>query len=296
MLNVTSMSRPIDWAGLFGRQAPLEVEIGYGNGDYLVRRAKQLPERDFIGLELTWASTKRALRRLAKVSAGNVRLARVDARMAFGRLFRPRTLTRVYSLYPLPWPKDRHARRRLFCTDFLRLVCSRLEDHGQALIVTDHEPLSDWILGQTPGSGFEAERGMIPARFQTKYERKWQDNGQAVFHEISLLKTAHPDVPLEEDADVLTLHLGDFNPDRFDFQGQTGPITVIFKEFLYDPRRRKALVRVLVDEDGLLQHVWIQIEDQGKAWAIGMARESHVLPTAGVKRAVELVYRAAGGD
>ena len=116
-----NVERPVDWQAQFGSPAPLEVEIGFGNGEFLVRRAQERPERHFIGIELEWASVQRALRRLAQAQATNVRLLLVDAHVALQRLFSPLALQRVYSLFPCPWPKERHAKHRLFSHTFLTL-------------------------------------------------------------------------------------------------------------------------------------------------------------------------------
>ena len=131
-----NVERPVDWRAQFGSQAPLEVEIGFGNGEFLVRRAQERPERHFVGIELEWASVQRALRRLAQAQATNVRLLLVDAHLALQRLFPPLALQRVYSLFPCPWPKERHAKHRLFSHTFLTLLNSRLQPDGEVLVVT----------------------------------------------------------------------------------------------------------------------------------------------------------------
>ena len=127
-------ARPIDWAQQFGRQAPIEVEIGFGNGEFLVREAQVHPELNFVGIEQEWASAQRALRRLAQVKILNVRVLLVDARIALERLFLPQTVQRVYALFPCPWPKERHVKHRLFAQTFLTLLNSRLEVVREAIV------------------------------------------------------------------------------------------------------------------------------------------------------------------
>jgi len=292
LVNWFEVPRPIDWAEQFGRTAPLEVEIGYGNGEFITRRAKAHPDCDFVGLEVTWASTKRALRRIAKERLNNVRLLIADAQIAFQRLFRPQSIPRVTSLFPPPWPKDRHVHRRLFSKEFLRLVDSRLSADGRVQIVTDYRPYMDWLLEQLPGTGFKAKWECASARFDTKYERKWLDHGQDFFYEIILSKTEHLDLPLVEDAPLITFRVKNLDPDRFEPQGQTGPVTVQFKDFLYDPKREKGLVLALVNEDRLRQNLWIEIVRTGQDWMIRPSRAG-ALPTVGLQRALELVRDAA---
>jgi tRNA (guanine-N7-)-methyltransferase len=83
------VERPLCWARLFGRVAPVELEIGFGSGDYLVARAQQHPERDFVGIELEWEGVQRALRRIAGAGLTNVRVLLGDARPILWRAIAP---------------------------------------------------------------------------------------------------------------------------------------------------------------------------------------------------------------
>ncbi len=284
--------RPIDWRQRFGRDAPLEVEIGFGNGEFIARRAQARPERNLVGIEMEWASVQRALRQLALTRVDNVRLLQADARVALERLFPPRSLQRAYALFPCPWSKKRHARRRLFAHAFLRLLNSRLATGGEVQVVTDHRPYLDWLLEQIPGAGFEAQWETIPPQFETKYERKWQDGGQEQFYELRLLKQTHLEIPLKEDVTLIIHRLAHFDPDRFRPAGESGEIAVAFKEFLFDPQRRKGLVRAFVVEESLEQEFWIEIVRLEESWTIRPARGSGAVPTAGVQRALDLVRDA----
>ena len=297
-----TVERPIDWPGQFGSQAPLEVEIGFGNGEFLVRRAQERPERHLIGIELEWASVQRALRRVAQAQADNVRLLLVDAHLALQRLFEPLALQRVYSLFPCPWPKDRHAKHRLFSHAFLTLLNSRLQPDGEVLVVTDHELYLRWVLEQIPGSGFEGAWQVIAPHFRTKYERKWVAGGQQEFYELRLQKVAHHAVPLTREIDVQARRVEQLDPQRLQlpqaskFCSDQLPVTVRCRDFLYDPERRKAMVAVLVAEAELTQDFWIEIACRGDHWTIRPARGCGVVLTAGVQRAVDLIWEAAAGQ
>jgi tRNA (guanine-N7-)-methyltransferase len=288
------VERPVDWAAVFGRTAPLEVEIGFGNGEDVLRRAKERPDLNLIGIEVAWASTKRALRRLAKEGIENVRLLQIDALPAFERLFSPRSLDRVYSLFPIPWPKERHEKRRIFNRRFLRLAGSRLIDHGQFLVVTDFEPLADWIVDQSVDTGLSAVKRTTSALFDTKYGRKWTGIGQETFHEIEMEKIRHFPEPVTEDTELFTARLSAFDPENFRPVGEEGPITVKFQEFLYDPKLRKGLLRAMVMEENLMQDVFVQIEERGGYWHVGLAQIAQIVPTLGIRRALELARDAAG--
>ncbi len=291
--------RPVEWPAQFGRQAPLDVEIGFGDGAFAVRHAQTHLERDLVGLEVAWASVARGLRQVAQAGVTNVRLVQADARVALARLFRPRSVQHAYALFPCPWPKKRHAKHRLFSRAFLRLLNSRLATSGEAQVVTDHRLYLDWILAQVPGSGFEAQWQTIPPQFETKYEHKWLGKGRQQFYELRLIKKFHQDIPLQEDVTLKMHRVAHLDPDRFQPAGETGEVSVDFKEFLFDPQRQKGLVRVFVVEESLKQELWIEIARQEgepparACWVIRPARGSGIVPTAGVQRALDLARDAA---
>jgi tRNA (guanine-N7-)-methyltransferase len=285
---------PIDWSECFGRSAPLVVEIGFGLGDFLVRQARDHPQENFVGLELGWVPVRRALRKIALAGTRNVRVVRLDARVGLERLFSEKSIHTSYSLFPCPWPKKRHAKYRLLSHDFLRLLNSRLVEGGEAWTVTDHGPFSDWVLSQVPGTGFEASRDMVAPRFLTKYERKWHAMGQERFYLLRLTKQEHVTIPVEEGKVLMTHRIPRFDPGRFRPVRSTGEITVDVKEILYDPQRKKAMVRTVVAEDGLLQEFWVEIVKIGESWHVRPAKGCGLIPTAGVQRALDLVRDAAG--
>jgi tRNA (guanine-N7-)-methyltransferase len=284
--------RPILWEEEFGRAAPLEVEIGFGNGEFLVRRAQEHPQRHFVGIELEWASVQRGLRRIAQTQVSNVRLLQIDARIALQRLFVPHALHRVYALFPCPWPKERHAKHRLFSHAFLTLLNSRLLAGGEVQLVTDHQSYAQWVLEQVPGSGFRAICEPIAAHFRTKYERKWQHQGQQEFYELCLTKQRHIPVPLIKDIPMQTHRVAHFAPERFHPVSEHGKLTVEFKDFLYDPLRQRGMVRAIAVEETCQQDFWIEIVPGQAHWHIRPARGCAVIPTVSVQRALDLVRDA----
>jgi tRNA (guanine-N7-)-methyltransferase len=285
--------RPLDLAKWFGREAPVEVEIGFGNGEFLVRTARSRPETNFLGIELEWGSVWRALRRIAGARATNVRVLKTDAHIALERLLPPSSVSRAYSLFPCPWSKSRHAKRRLFSHWFLRLLNSRLRDGAQVLVATDDPAYLRWIAGEARGSGLAAEEETTTAGFGTKYERKWCQRGQERFHVLRLRKEEHADVPVKEDVSVETYRVEGFDPERFRPADVGGEVTVRFRDYIYDPRRGRALVRAVVAEERLVQDFWIEISRTGAAWRVALAPGCRTLPTHGVKTALAAVRDAA---
>lgn len=286
--------RPVDWPAQFGRRAPLVLEIGTGSGEFVTRLALEQPQKDFVGVEVRWASVKRALRNLEKAKAGNVRLVMEDARPIVERMFRPRSLERIWMLFPCPWRKEKHEQHRLLQRRFLELLNSRLVDGGEVLLVTDWSPFVEWTLGQLDGTGLRAEIRRIEPRFHTKYERKWSNLGQQLFHEVRLIKEAHRERPVPEDSIVNPHHLPTLDPDRFVPQDEIGPITITYKEVVRDRERGVFMVRAVIVEEPLTQHLWIVVaRNADGTWWITPARGCQMVPTAGAQRALDRLAECA---
>ena len=283
---------PIEWHRKFGRSAELGVEIGFGLGDFLVQQALAHPEKDFLGIELGWVQIRRTLRKITLADVKNVRVIQANARVAFERIFLEKSFESVYALFPCPWPKKKHVKFRLFSHAFLKLINSRIIDKGKVLIVTDSRFYFDWILSQLAGTGFQICSEMVSPRFSTKYERKWHASGQKNFYELRLIKCRHMKIPLKEDVRLITYRVDRFNPEEFQPSNGRGHIMVNFKEVLYDPKREKGMVRSVVGEGSLVQDFWIEIVKKDKSWHIRPARGCNIIPTAGIQRALDLVYNA----
>ncbi len=291
----SEVKRPIDWSKQFGRSGPLEVEIGSGLGEFLFRLAQRHPERNFVGIEQDKGRIYKILKRLFQSDLRNIRLLNADARLVFEKLLVPLSVDRVHCLFPCPWPKYRHAKHRLLNKDFLRLVNSRLADGGQLRIVTDFLPFAEWVKGELPTSGFCVQQKIIPPQFDTKYERKWKEQGQREFFELNLVKEEHIAIPFQEEVVLKEFHLKSFDPRHFRMRDEKGEITVLFKDYLYDAKAHKAMVRAMVIEEKITQQMWIAIVKTKGGWRIFPAQGCSWIPTPGIRRALELVHQFNGG-
>ena len=288
------LPHPTIWSTIFGNNNPLHVEIGFGNGEYIADLKDQRPGINYIGFEEYCDRINKTLRKISRTRLNNVRLLRLDARPGLKFLFAPQSIQHVYCLFPPPWPKKSDIRHRLFMPDFLRLVNSRLVAEGSFKIVTDFHPLADWILEQVPGCGFTVAHKCIKASYNTKFERKWVEGGQEEFDEIVLTKAEHFDIPKREEARVNHYIIEHFNPESFKMaEYSDGDIAVAFKDFLYDMKRERALVYVLVHDEHLVQHVRIEITKDKNVWRVHLAQGVILMPTAGIFKAIECVRDAA---
>jgi tRNA (guanine-N7-)-methyltransferase len=138
-------SGPLDLHALFGRARPITLEIGFGNGDHLAARALAAPERNFLGVEVHRPGIGHLLRSAAAENLANLRVAEQDAVVLLRERIAVETLDEVQILFPDPWPKKRHHKRRLIQPEFASLVASRLHHGGRLHVATDWEPYAQQI-------------------------------------------------------------------------------------------------------------------------------------------------------
>ena len=293
-LDYRKISHPIIWRDVFGNTNPLEVEIGFGNGEYLARLAQEYPEANFVGFEEYCQRTHRTLRKLSRTKNDHVRILRMDVRPAFEFLFPPDSISKIHCLYPPPWPKKSDIKHRLFTTEFLKLVNNRLVKEGTMKIVTDHYPYMAWIQENLSGTGFDVDFKSIAANYDTKFERKWVEEGQREFYELLLTKRQSIDIVQKKEAVLQHYHLEHFDPQHFQMQEYSAQgIAVVFKDMLYDPKQATALIHLLVNDEHIFQNIRIVVFQTSQGWRISLAEGTMLMPTAGVAKAMELVYQAA---
>ncbi len=129
--------KPLNLNEIFGRDADKVVEVGFGNGDSLVQMAAENPHFDFIGIEVHEPGIGHCLLQAAREGVENLRLINHDAVEIFAHQLLPASLSRVNLLFPDPWPKKRHHKRRILQPSFLGLLASALRKGGEVYIATD---------------------------------------------------------------------------------------------------------------------------------------------------------------
>jgi len=177
----------LDLDRLFGRAAPRTLEIGFGNGEHLLERALSTPERDFLGIEVHRPGVGHLLLGAGKAELKNVRVIAHDAVDVLQQQIPESSLDEVQLLFPDPWPKARHHKRRLVQPEFARLVASRLIPGGRFHLATDWEPYADEMLQvlsdcdalrNCAASGGFADQVM--SRSATRFELRGQRLGHRV--------------------------------------------------------------------------------------------------------------------
>jgi tRNA (guanine-N7-)-methyltransferase len=177
----------LDLPALFGREAPVTFEIGFGNGESLVALAVAHRDRDCIGLEVHRPGVGHLLLRCEAEGLTNVRVLCDDAVEVLQRRIADGSLDEVLLYFPDPWPKKRHHKRRIVQPAFVALVASRLKPGGRFRLATDWEPYAAWMLEMLSASpdftNAAPDGGCIerPERGTTRFERRGRRLGHRVF-------------------------------------------------------------------------------------------------------------------
>ena len=170
---------PVDFAAVFGRAAPLALEIGFGYGESLLALAAAHPERDYVGIEVHRPGIGHLMLRAEELGLGNVRAICRDAVEVLQQCVAPGSLDELLLYFPDPWPKKRHHKRRIVQPAFVTLVASRLRPGGVLRMATDWQPYAEHML--EVASGCAALRNESPdgtyvprpeSRPVTRFERR----------------------------------------------------------------------------------------------------------------------------
>lgn len=177
---------------IFGRPADKVVEIGFGNGDNLVEYARQTPERDFIGIEVHRAGVGHALLQVKELGLRNLKVICHDAVEVLEQRLDDASLGEVLILFPDPWHKKRHHKRRLIQPPFVELLARKIKPGGLLQLATDWEPYA-WqmreVIGESPSFRNRSEElggseGFVPRptwRALTRFEKRGQRLGHGVW-------------------------------------------------------------------------------------------------------------------
>jgi tRNA (guanine-N7-)-methyltransferase len=128
---------PLDLRAIFEREAPLEVDLGCGDGSFLIALAQQNPERNFVGVERMIGRVRSTARKIGDGRVPNARILQADIMQAIQHLLPPQSADAFYLMFPDPWPKRRHHVRRTFNRHFLRAIAHALKAGGVLRVATD---------------------------------------------------------------------------------------------------------------------------------------------------------------
>jgi tRNA (guanine-N7-)-methyltransferase len=188
LIKLDSLIDLLDLDKIFGRNAPLQVDLGCGDGSFICTLAERMPDKNFLGIERLLGRIRAAARRAATL--GNVRLLRMESSYAVCYLLPAGSVEIFYLLFPDPWPKRRHWQRRIVTKEFLRAISQALAENGKFLVATDHlnyfEKIEE-IARANPDFTIAPPRAVdLPL---TKFEQQFRAQGAAI-HWLELRKVS----------------------------------------------------------------------------------------------------------
>lgn len=176
------------WTEIFGNEKPIHIEIGMGKGRFLMGMAAQHPEINYIGIEKYSSVLLRAIQKMEEDELPNVRFLRMDAE-DLCNVFDKEEISRVYLNFSDPWPKDRHAKRRLPSRQFLARYDEILKKDGTLEFKTDNRILFDFALEELEPAGWKADvvtfdlhgdEVLMEGNVMTEYEERFSSIGNPI--------------------------------------------------------------------------------------------------------------------
>lgn len=177
------------WKEVFGNKNPVYIEIGMGKGQFICALAKQNPSINYIGIEKYASVLLRALQKVEQEPIENLRFIRMDA-ACIEEVFAKEEVDKIYLNFSDPWPKDRHAKRRLPSKEFLTRFDMILSSEGMLEFKTDNRGLFDFAVEELPAAHWFAEQitynlhndpVLAKGNIMTEYEEKFAAAGNPIY-------------------------------------------------------------------------------------------------------------------
>jgi tRNA (guanine-N7-)-methyltransferase len=195
ILDITEYYLPLDLSEIFGNEKKLALEVGFGDGAFLVETARSNLELNFVGIEIKEKRLKKAVKRIEKEKLENVKLLIMDVRIAIEEVFSLNTFNEIYINFPDPWPKERHKKHRIIDPDFLKELSRIMKPEAVLEIASDHEEYISYILTTLDETeNFECSLpppgyvNSLPDRPTTKYEKEFREEGKKIYY-LKFLRT-----------------------------------------------------------------------------------------------------------
>ena len=198
---------------IFGNKNPITVEIGSGNGHFLVECAERNPHKNYIGTEILFGRATKFSSKLLKRDLNNIVIFWGDTRRFVWEFLYDSTVEEFLVMFPDPWPKKRHHKHRLLSEGFIRMLYVRLVTGGRVSVITDYEEYRDFIIGKFENSGgfttvFDAGYTTYPEGHQQSiFEERFRKQGRKLYHMqwVKHRDTCEPDGRITLGADPLCM-------------------------------------------------------------------------------------------
>lgn len=293
---------PVDWNAL-APSGRVFAEIGFGSGEFLAYLAAAYPDALIVGVEVSQLCVSKGIRLALSRGLENVRIMHGDARFLLRRCFAPESVERVYMNYPCPWPKQRHAQRRVTVPAFTELLKRALAPGGYFELTTD---VGWYALDAAENIAKDAVFAVEPiaenpARpFSTKYERKWKAMGKDIWT-LRANKTAPAGVteceedgfPMEEDiknAKSVRALLAELK--GTEGPGAGGKGHWVFRE-CFISGEGTGLVSVITADEGFEQHFYLKLIEKRDGVTVKVDSAGHPYRTPAMRAALAHVLKIA---
>ncbi len=176
---------------IFGRRAPLEIEIGAGRGDFILEYAAANPEKNFLAIELSGTVGQLLAMRCGRAELPNVRVARMDARTLVNLMLPDSSVAAFHIYYPDPWPKERHIKHRMVSPIFVHNLARALSEDGLVYAASDVKEWAEEIFAMLEEGSFRRIDKEPPGAKRTGFARKYVAQGKPVYF-ASFAKAPRP--------------------------------------------------------------------------------------------------------
>ena len=276
----------------------VELEIGFGNGEFTVRHADENPGTLLFGMEVSKGCVQRCAKRIK--GSRNICLICTDARTMMKELFTDSSLDKVYMNFPCPWPKNRHSGRRVTAREFMDDLAAVLKLGGVFELVTDEKWYSDEVLrllGSHRALEVLSSETNPPRPVRTKYERKWLSLGKDIYRLVFVKKQdfsvsrrfwgeremhIKTGCPLSEERLMRVINKS----------GSDGEARWSFRRYYKDVESgSKFLVETVLIDDDFEQHCYLKVIPRDEDTLIKLDESSQVFLTPAVRGAIEDLNR-----
>lgn len=176
------------WNQVFGNDNPIQIEVGMGKGRFIMELAQQNPDINYIGIERYSSVLLRGLQKRAQLELNNIYFMCIDAKN-MADYFAPGEVDKIYLNFSDPWPKDRHAKRRLTSRQFFARYDQILKKEGHLEFKTDNQDLFTFSLEEVPEAGWKLDAStrdlhhdpiLNEGNVMTEYEEKFSSKGNPI--------------------------------------------------------------------------------------------------------------------
>ncbi|MEM6885382.1 MAG: tRNA (guanosine(46)-N7)-methyltransferase TrmB [Verrucomicrobiota bacterium] len=175
---------------IFGNDHPVELELGSGDGGFILGRAKQYPERNFLAVERLLGRSRKIANRIMREGYDNLKVLRLESSYVVERLCPKHSLDLIHIMFPDPWPKKRHHKRRLIQPQFLTMMRQALIPGGTVRFSTDHSEYFEWAteIWNAAPEWNDIDLWNYESDSITEFQQQWEAQGKPTYrtHRMSI--------------------------------------------------------------------------------------------------------------